>query len=249
LLIAKSHAEAGNRAKSNFLSNMSHELRTPLNAIIGFADLIHQQILGPIGPSKYGDYVQDIHKSGEHLLSLINDILDLAKIEAGQRKLDYLPLDPASLVRQAQSFIEPQAIRACVRIGCDVEPGFWILGDERALAQILINLASNAVKFSRPGGEVRIFIRRGANGGIALGVEDQGIGMSAEGLKLALEPFGQAAPMETVEGRGSGLGLPIVKALAEAQGGALRLESAPDQGTRALVEFPVARVQEQSRAA
>ena len=249
LLIAKCQADAGSRAKSNFLSNMSHELRTPLNAIIGFADLIGQQMLGPIGPPKYADYVHDIHKSGEHLLSLINDILDLAKIEAGQRKLDLHWLDPADLVRQAMGFVEPQAAKAHVRLSCENAPGLRIMGDERALVQILTNLLSNAVKFSRPGSEARIFAQRTAKGGLILGVEDHGVGMSAEGLQVALEPFGQAAPMETVEGRGSGLGLPIVKSLVEAHDGVLRLESELDKGTRALVEFPSDRVQEQSHAA
>jgi len=228
---------------------MSHELRTPLNAIIGFADLIEQQMLGPVGPSKYGEYIHDIHKSGEHLLSLINDILDLAKIEAGQRKLELHWLDPAELVRQAMAFVEPQAAKADVRLASENAPGPRIMGDERALVQVLTNLLSNAVKFSRPGSEVRIFTQRNAKGGFVLGVEDHGLGMSAEGLQVALEPFGQAAPMETVEGRGSGLGLPIVKSLVEAHDGALRLESELGKGTRALVEFPPDRIQEQSHAA
>jgi NO-binding membrane sensor protein with MHYT domain len=215
LLVAKCHAEAGNRAKTNFLSNMSHELRTPLNAIIGFADLISHEMLGPIAPSKYGDYVQDIHRSGEHLLSLINDILDLAKIEAGQRKLDLHLLDPAGLAKKAMGFIEPQAAKTGVQLRCEIAGQVQLIGDERSLVQVLTNLLSNAVKFSRPGGEVRMFARRSANGGLVLGVEDQGIGMTPDGLKEALEPFGQAAPMETVEGRGAGRGRPNVKALVE----------------------------------
>jgi signal transduction histidine kinase len=249
LLVAKYQAEAGSRAKSNFLSNMSHELRTPLNAIIGFADLISHEMLGPIVPCKYGDYVQDIHRSGQHLLSLINDILDLAKIEAGQRKLDLHLLDPAGLAQKAMGFVEPQAAKAGVRVQCEIAAAVQLIGDERSLVQILTNLLSNAVKFSHPGGTVRLFARRSADGGLVLGVEDQGIGMTAEGLKEAQEPFGQAAPMETVEGRGSGLGLPIVKALVEAHGGMLRLESELDKGTRAFAEFPLDRVQEQNRAA
>lgn len=249
LLAAKYQAEAGSRAKSNFLSNMSYELRTPLNAIIGFADLISHEMLGPVAPSKYGDYIQDIHRSGQHLLSLINDILDLAKIEAGQRKLDLHLLDPALLARQAMGFVEPQAAKTGVRVRCDIAAPVQLIGDERSLVQVLTNLLSNAVKFSRPGGEVRIFAQRSANGGLVLGVEDQGIGMTADGLKEALEPFGQAAPMETVEGRGSGLGLPIVKTLVQAHGGVLRLESEFDKGTRAFAEFPPDRVQERSCAA
>jgi signal transduction histidine kinase len=249
LLVAKCHAEAGNRAKSNFLSNMSHELRTPLNAIIGFADLINQEMLGPVTPSKYGDYVQDIHHSGQHLLSLINDILDLAKIEAGRRTLELNLLDPAALARQAIGFVEPQAAKTGVSLRCEIAGTIQLIGDERSLVQILTNLLSNAVKFSQPGGEVRMSARRGANGGLVIAVEDQGIGMTPDGLKEALEPFGQAAPMETVEGRGSGLGLPIVKALVEAHGGVFRLESELNKGTRAFVEFPPERVQAHIRAA
>jgi signal transduction histidine kinase len=249
LLIAKYHADAGNRAKSNFLSNMSHELRTPLNAIIGFADMMAHQIQGPIAPSKYADYISDIHRSGGHLLSLINDILDLAKIEAGHRKLEEHQLDPAELARLAMGFVEPQAAKARVRLDCEIEPGVRLAGDERALVQVLTNLLSNGVKFSRPDDVVRVFARRKANGALVLGVEDQGIGMSPEGLQVAMEPFGQAAPLETVEGRGSGLGLPIVKALVEAHGGVFGLESELGKGTRAFAEFPPERVQEYNHAA
>ena len=249
LMVAKCQADAGSRAKSNFLSNMSHELRTPLNAIIGFADLISHEMLGPITPSKYGDYIHDIHKSGEHLLSLINDILDLAKIEAGQRKLDLHLLDPAGLAQKAMGFVEPQAAKAGVQVRCEIAAQVQLIGDERSLVQVLTNLLSNAVKFSRPGGEVRMFARRSAHGGLVLGVEDQGIGMTPDGLKEALEPFGQATAMETVEGRGSGLGLPIVKALVEGHGGVFRLESKLGKGTRAFAEFPPDRVHEHNRAA
>jgi len=238
LLIAKAQAEAGNRAKSHFLSNMSHELRTPLNAIIGFTDMIRQEILGPLTPSKYVEYINDVHDSGEHLLKLINDILDLAKIEAGRRELEAAELDVASLARQAMVFVQPQASLAKVQISKEIAVGDALKGDERAMVQILTNLLSNAIKFSNPGARVHLFARPIANGGIAVGVEDDGHGMTAEGLKKAMEPFGQAAPMETVEGHGSGLGLPIVKALVEVQGGSFHLESQYGIGTRAWAEFP-----------
>jgi NO-binding membrane sensor protein with MHYT domain/nitrogen-specific signal transduction histidine kinase len=250
LLIAKSQAEAGNRAKSNFLSNMSHELRTPLNAIIGFTDLIRQQVLGPVvGPTKYLEYIDDVHHSGEHLLSLINDILDLAKIEAGRHELEMIELDVASLLRQAVIFVQPQAKKARVTIFREGDVADALKGDERAMVQIVTNLLSNAVKFSHPGGRVRLFARGLATGGLTLGVEDEGTGMSNEGLKKAMEPFGQAAAMETVEGRGSGLGLPIVKALVEAQGGSFHLESKLGVGTRAWVEFPATRLVRRRQAA
>ena len=240
LLIAKGQAEAGNRAKSNFLSNMSHELRTPLNAIIGFTDLIRQEVLGPVGPPKYMEYVNDVHHSGNHLLSLINDILDLAKIEAGRRELEITELDVASLIHQAVTFIQPQARKAQVELLGENNVAEALKGDERALVQIFTNLLSNAIKFSRPGGRVHVFARGLANGGLALGVEDEGTGMSSQDLKTAMEPFGQATAMETVEGRGSGLGLPIVRNLVEAHGGTFHLESQLRIGTRAWAEFPAA---------
>ncbi|HVW75457.1 MAG TPA: MHYT domain-containing protein [Rhizomicrobium sp.] len=249
LLIAKAQAEAGNRAKSSFLANMSHELRTPLNAIIGFTDLMRQQVLGPIQPAKYQGYIADVHQSGEHLLNLINDILDLAKIEAGRRELQVRPVDLASLARQALVFVQSQAEKRQILLSSEIGPIGMIKGDERALLQVLTNLLSNAVKFSHPGGRVILFARDTPDGGIALGVEDEGPGMSPEGLKKALEPFGQASDMWTVEGSGTGLGLPIVKGLVETQGGIFHLESQVGRGTRAWAEFPADRLDRQQRAA
>jgi signal transduction histidine kinase len=238
LLIAKAQAEAGNRAKSSFLANMSHELRTPLNAIIGFTDLMRQEVMGPIQPPKYLGYINDVHHSGEHLLSLINDILDLAKIEAGRRELEERPLDLSLLARQALLFVQPQAAKKNAVLSSDIDLPGVLNGDKRAVIQILTNLLSNAVKFSHSGGRVVLFARAHAGGGLALGVQDEGPGMSPQDMEKALEPFGQADAMWTVEGAGTGLGLPIVKALVEAQGGAFHLESEPGHGTRAWAEFP-----------
>jgi signal transduction histidine kinase len=249
LLAAKFQADAANQAKSNFLANMSHDLRTPLNAIIGFTDLMQQRVLGPIAPARYGEYINDIHQSGKHLLSLINDILDLAKIESGHRELDEQHLSPGDLIQKAIGFIQPQAAASRVSLRTEMLTHDFLRGDERALVQLLTNLISNAVKFSSPGGGVRIFAESLLGGGMALGVEDQGPGMSPEDLKKALEPFGQAKAMETIEGYGIGLGLPIVRALVEAHGGILRIESEIDKGTRVLAEFPGERVLGQIRAA
>jgi signal transduction histidine kinase len=242
LQVARDAAIQANQAKSSFLANMSHELRTPLNAIIGFTDMIRQRVLGPLSPAKYGEYIDDVHRSGRHLLDLINDILDLAKIEAGRLELEDVDIDLAALTAQATEFVRPQAEAAMVTIQASVAPLDWLIADKRSLLQILTNLLSNSVKFSRPGGVVRVFTASLPDGGLAIGVEDDGIGMTEEGVRKALEPFGQAQANITVEGRGTGLGLPIVKALIEAHGATFQLESSIGKGTRIWGEFPPRRV-------
>ncbi len=246
---AKAHAEAANRAKSRFLASMSHELRTPLNAIIGFSDVIRQRIFGPIAPSRYEDYVADIHHSGEHLLSLINDILDMAKIESGKFELHPAPLDPAEIARQALLFVAPQAEAGTLTLTTDILPELVLMADERATRQILTNLLSNAVKFTQAGGQVHVFADLMDEGGLALGVEDNGVGMSQDELATALEPFGQVGQMHTVDGLGTGLGLPIVKSLIEAHGARFCIRSTPGQGTRVWGEFPATAVSLRSGAA
>jgi PAS domain S-box-containing protein len=237
LAAAKSAAEEANRAKSKFLAAMSHELRTPLNAIIGFSDMIRQQTFGPISPPRYRGYIEDIHKSGEHLLSLINDVLDMAKIEAGKFELRREPLNLARVAQHALLFVEPQRQAAGVSLEAAIESGLWLTADERAIRQILTNLLSNAVKFTSPGGAIRVFGEALADGGLALGVEDTGIGMTEEGIATALKPFGQVQQDVSFDTRGTGLGLPIVKALIEAHGAVFRIESAPNQGTRVWGDF------------
>jgi two-component system cell cycle sensor histidine kinase PleC len=241
-------AESANQAKSAFLANMSHELRTPLNAVIGFSDLIRQQIFGEVQP-KYAGYVEDIHHSGSHLLKLINDLLDLAKIEAGKCELDDTKLDLRTVAAAALRFVEPQAQKSGITLRIDVEPDFDLLADERAITQILTNLLSNAVKFTPREGTVAIFANRLADGGLTLGVEDSGVGMDSEGVTRAMERFSQLSHTTTIEGRGTGLGLPIVRALIEAQGGSFHVESRIGQGTRAWGAFPAGRVPDRRAAA
>jgi signal transduction histidine kinase len=227
-----------NKAKSTFLASMSHELRTPLNAIIGYSDLMRQRTFGPIAPARYADYVDDIHASGQHLLKMISDLLDLAKIEAGKRDLDIVPVKLSDVARDAIRFIEPQAARAHVSVMLDIKLDAVVMADERAIKQIAINLLSNAVKFSRPGGIAVVFCDRRNTGSIAFGVKDSGIGMTPEVQKKAIKPYEQDSDILTVEGRGTGLGLPICKGLIEAHKGELRIESTPGIGSKIWVEFP-----------
>jgi signal transduction histidine kinase len=235
---AKSAAEHANRAKSQFLASMSHELRTPLNAVIGFSDAIRQETMGPIKPPKYLEYVNDIHDSGQHLLSLINDVLDMAKIEAGKMELRPRDLDVAQLAASSLRFVEQRARECELTLACNVEPGLELYADERATCQILTNFLSNAVKFTKPGGTITLFAHRLTDGTVAIGVADDGVGMSDEGVRHALQPFGQVEQSLTVDERGTGLGLPIAKALIEGHGGQFRIESVAGKGTRVWGEFP-----------
>jgi len=239
LLQALSQAELANRAKSDFLANMSHELRTPLNAIIGFAEAVSSELLGPVYDKKQLEYIKDIHTSGLLLLSIINDVLDMSKIEAGKFELvrENVPMQP--LIREAVRMVSERAKSrklALVATVPDEEISVW--GDERAIKQILLNLLSNAVKFSNEGGQVDIRASLDDAGDLVLEVEDYGIGMSEIEVGRALEPFGQAKPAVTKTHGGTGLGLPIAKGLANAHGGNLVIRSSPRQGTRVSILLP-----------
>ena len=238
-----------NTAKSEFLASMSHELRTPLNAIIGYADMIRTGVLGPVQPARYSEYADDIAGSGAHLLKVINDILDLAKIEAGRRELNVVALRLSEVARDAVRFVEPQAARAHVEIMLDMKYDAIVRADERAVKQMLINLLSNAVKFSRPGGLAIVFCEISGDNRVAFGVKDTGVGMTAAMQEKALEPFTQAGDKLTVEGHGTGLGLPIVKGLVEAHQGRLKIDSTPGAGSRIWVEFPPERLIRRAQAA
>jgi two-component system, cell cycle sensor histidine kinase PleC len=239
---ARDAALAANKAKSSFLASMSHELRTPLNAIIGFSDIITQGMLGPVAPAKYGEYVSDIHNSGVRLLSLINDLLDLSKIEAGGRALEETPVCLAPLFDDLVAGIRYQAEIAQVAVVAETPPDVTLLADERGVRQILQNFLSNGVKYSRPGSEVRLFARPGDAGMLLVGVEDHGIGMDEKGVLIALEPYSQLSNLTAIEGRGSGLGLPLARALIELHDARFHIESAPGVGTRVWSEFPAGRV-------
>ena len=240
---SKEAAELANRSKSEFLANMSHELRTPLNAIMGFSEIIRQQQFGPIGQTKYLEYASDIHASGEHLLKIINDILDLSKIEAGRFALHEEVVAPADVVDRCVRLIRGRAAAAGVEIEvfAPPEPPLLRAGD-RALMQVLINLLSNAVKFTPEGGTVSVGLSFLANGDLELRVADTGIGMSAADIGVALTPFGQIDNVLARRHQGTGLGLPLAKSLVELHGGALSIESEPGHGVMVRTTFPAARV-------
>ena len=238
-----------NQAKSNFLASMSHELRTPLNAILGYADLIRQRTFGPIAPARYAVYVEDIHSSGAHLLKMINDLLDLAKIEAGKREFNFAAVNLQSIAQEAMKLVEPQAERALVTVMPSFKHDAVVKADARAVKQMIVNLLSNAVKFSRTGGIAVVFCEVKADDRVAFGVKDTGVGMSPEMQQRAVEPFTQDSDVYTVEGHGTGLGLPIVKGLIEAHQGQLKIESAPGAGSKVWIEFPVERLMRKTEAA
>jgi len=241
LLAAQEAAESATRAKSEFLANMSHELRTPLNAIIGFSEVVQSGMLGPLS-LRYREYGGYIANSGSHLLALINDILDLSKLEAGQFQLEEEVVDLAGIVRAAMRLVETQAQKANVRLSQHITHDIPLLrGDSRRLRQVLINLLANAVKFTPEGGRVHVSIYRQA-AGLAIKVTDTGIGIPAEQIAQALQPFRQIKSKVSGKYEGTGLGLPLAKHLVELHGGTLTLESEVDAGTTATVILPPERL-------
>jgi PAS domain S-box-containing protein len=240
---ARDAALRANRQKSEFLAKVSHELRTPLNAIMGFAEIMRDERLGPINNPRYLGYLRDIHHSGQLLLSLINDLLDLSKVEAGKLELKFTNVDVARVIERCTSLMEPAAQAARVAVAIEIAPDLpAIVADERSLEQIVLNLLSNAVKYTGPGGRVRVVAAMNAQGGVDLSVQDTGIGMTQADLRLALEPYRRAESRELLDKPGTGLGLPLAKALAEANRAEFRIESAPKAGTSIEIRFPAARV-------
>ncbi|HSM96372.1 MAG TPA: HAMP domain-containing sensor histidine kinase [Rhizomicrobium sp.] len=236
---ALERAENASRAKSEFLANMSHELRTPLNAIIGFSEMIQSGAFA----AKTEEYSKLIGDSGHHLLTLINDILDLAKIEAGRMILRESDIDLAPLVDDRVALMSSKAQAGQITLQSDVPAGCpGLRGDERALKQILLNLLSNAVKFTPRGGHVSVRVQAQPDGALALTVTDDGMGIAKSDQDRVFESFGQGRHDVTTAEKGTGLGLPIVKGLVEAHGGRITLQSAVGEGTRVTIIMPASRV-------
>lgn len=249
LVRSKEAAEYASRTKTEFLAHMSHELRTPLNAIIGFAEVIKGEMFGKAGQQKYVDYAKDIHRSGEHLLDLINDILDLSKLEAGKLELREAEVILSEIIGHCSTLVRSKAQQGHVKIVTDIPANLPTLqADERAVKQILLNFLSNAIKFTPQHGVVRLRVNIEGTGGLRIAVSDTGIGMKAEDIEIALMPFGQIDSKIARETKGTGLGLPICKSLLELHGAELKIESELGKGTTVAAIFPPQRLIQKSAA-
>jgi signal transduction histidine kinase len=241
LRTARDEAQAANRAKSSFLATMSHELRTPLNAVLGYTEMIRDQHLGPVGRPEYIEYASYAHEGGEHLLSLINDILDLSRIEAGRSELQPDNIDVIRLVRSCVQLTRRRAHEKGIRVEVDVDhKARQFVADPRAVKQVLVNLLSNAIKYTWDNGHVALTASQRTDGDIQFEIADTGIGMTSAEVDIALTTFGRIDSDLAVREGGTGLGLPLAKSLVEHQGGRLEITSKPGQGTTVLVIFPQA---------
>ncbi len=234
----KNRAEAANQTKSEFLANISHELRTPLNAIIGFSEIMNDGLFGPLGSDKYSEYSRDIHDSGAYLLGVINDILDMSKIEAGRFSLEAEPFILNEIIEETIRIISYQSADQNIEIVEKLQPNIELVADRRAIKQILLNLLSNAVKFSEDGGRVSVRVRKVRNA-VTITIEDRGIGITPSDLRKLGRPFEQVQNQFTKSHKGSGLGLAISRSLAEMHGGAMKIRSKVNHGTIVSLRLPL----------
>ncbi len=240
---ARKRAEDANLAKSRFLATMSHELRTPLNAILGFSEVMQGELFGPHAVPQYKEYSNDIHTSGEHLLSLINEVLDLSRIEAGRYALSEEAVDLAGLVEDCRHMLDIRARKRDLKVKDVYEPNLpRIWADERAIRQVVLNLLSNAIKFTPQGSEIIIKVGWTSRGGQYVSIRDNGAGIPEEEIPLVLETFGRGSQAMKSAEPGTGLGLPIVKGLVELHGGTFVLRSKLREGTEVIATFPPQRV-------
>ena len=236
---AKDEAQQANRTKSDFLSAMSHELRTPLNAIIGFSETMKQETFGPVGSDKNREYLDDIHQSGQHLLELINDILDASAIEAGALELHEENVNLTDVIEASIRLITPRAKNGMVNVSSSLDPDIpLIYADPRRVKQVILNLLSNAVKFTQEGGEVSVSSWLNDDGSVAIATDDTGVGMNAKEIEKALSKFGQVDSGLDRKHEGTGLGLPLTTGLMERHGGTLEIKSKKGHGTLVTVTFP-----------
>jgi signal transduction histidine kinase len=236
---AHAQAEAANKAKSAFLANMSHELRTPLNAIIGFSEIMQAEMLGPVGNARYKEYLGDVVFSAKHLLSVINDVLDITKIEADKLDMLFEAIDPLEVINSALSLIKESAQRGQVNIAAELPDALPKLrADKRRFRQILLNLLSNAIKFTPIQGTVTLLAYVAKDGQLRLVINDTGIGVEPDQIALIMTPFGQIDSELSRRYEGTGLGLPLARFLTEKHGGELVFESRPGIGSKVTLSFP-----------
>jgi len=240
---AKRESQRAGAAKAEFLAKVSHEIRTPLNAITGFAEVIMAERFGPIGNERYREYIKDIHNAGTHLVAMLNDLLDLSRIESGRVDLNFANVNLNELTQQCVGIMQPQANRARIIIRTSLTPSLpRVVADERSLRQIVLNLLSNSIRFTGPGGQVIVSTVFSDAQEAVLRVRDTGVGMSEKDIQAALEPFQQTATSGSWGSGGTGFGLPLTKALAEANRANFSIKSAPNAGTLVEIAFPPSRI-------